>query len=209
MGAFIDLAGKKFGRLTVVKRTTKSKNNRWLWLCKCSCGTEKEIDGQTLRAGQSSSCGCLNSEQKRFMCFKRNETHGMSHLRVYRVWTDMRNRCSNPNNAKYHIYGARGIKVCPKWDHFDLFLKDMGHPPSPKHSSDRIDPRGPYIKSNCRWAIQKTQQNNRRNNRLITCDGRTQTLQQWAEELGIPRKTISNRIDRGWTVERALNFEPI
>ncbi len=82
----------------------------------------------------------------------------------------------------------------------------MGHPPSDKHSLDRIDPNGMYCKENCRWATQKTQQNNRRNNRLIEYNGETKTLQQWSEATKIPRKTISNRIARGWPIEKTLNF---
>lgn len=206
MGIFIDLTNKKFGRLTVLSKSKIGPNKRWLWFCKCSCGTEKEIDGQTLRAGESQSCGCFNADQKRLICFQRNTTHGMGKTKIYKIWIDMRNRCNNPNNNQYHRYGAKGIFVDPKWDNFMGFFNDMGYPPSAKHSIDRINTYGPYSKNNCRWVLPVVQQNNRTNNRLITHNGKTFTLQQWAKLTGIPRKTISNRIDRGWPVDKSLNY---
>lgn len=207
MPAFIDLSGKVFGRITVIGKTRISSNNRWLWLCKCICGNEKEIDGQTLRVGGSNSCGCLNEEQKRNICIVRNTTHNLSKTHPYTVWTNMKTRCNNPRNHKYPLYGARGIRVCPAWNEsFEAFFADMGHPPSKKHSLDRIDVNGVYCKENCRWVLQVVQQNNRSNNRLITHNGITHTLQEWSKLTGIPRKTISNRIERGWPVDKSLNF---
>lgn len=205
MPAFIDLTGQKFGRLIVLSKSSTQRNRRWLWNCKCICGNEKLIDGQTLRSGESNSCGCLNDEQKRNICIKRNTTHGLAHNRIYSIWTDMNTRCNNPNCKKYPRYGARGIRVCAEWEKFEQFFADMGHPPSDKHSLDRIDCNGPYTKENCRWVLAVVQQNNRTNNRLITHKGQTNTLQQWSKLTGIPRKTISNRIARGWEVAKALD----
>lgn len=206
MAGFIDLTNLKFGRLTVLYKTRLSSNNRWLWLCGCVCGNKKEIDGQVLRGGDSNSCGCLDKEQKRNICIQRNTTHGMRDTRIYAAWIDMKTRCNNPRSKAYPWYGARGIRVCPEWESFETFFKDMGHPPSPKHSLDRINSNDMYTKSNCRWVLPTVQQNNRTNNRLITHNGQTQTLQNWSKLTGIPRKTISNRIDRGWDVAKSLNF---
>jgi len=116
----------------------------------------------------------------------------------------MRERCRNPKNKKFQHYGARGISVAARWNSFENFLADMGEAP-PGLTLERDDVNGNYEKDNCRWADQKTQQNNRRNNRRIEFRGETLTLSQWAERLGLKEATVRNRLDRaGWPVERAL-----
>lgn len=201
-----DLTNQSFGRLKVIKRCGVNPKGKATWECICECGISKVIVGQSLYDGSSKSCGCLNLEQKRDICLKRNTTHGMRRTQAYAVWTNMKTRCNNPNRIKFKIYGGRGIKVCDRWNNFESFIEDMGHPPSPKYTLDRIDSNGGYEKSNCRWVLQVVQQNNRRNNRLITHNGVTHTLQNWSKLTGIPRKTISNRIERNWPVDKALNF---
>ena len=61
---FIDLTGKRFGRWVVLKFIGKNKYKNAGWLCRCECGTEKVVDGYSLRCGDSKSCGCLRSESK-------------------------------------------------------------------------------------------------------------------------------------------------
>src|SRR5690606_33915955 len=115
-------------------------------------------------------------------------------------------RCENPDSTGWSHYGGRGIRVCARWKTYENFLADMDRRPSSKHTLDRIDPNGDYEPSNCRWLTMKEQENNRTNNRLLTFQGRTQTLMQWAEETGLKRETISKRLDRlGWSVEDALS----
>ncbi len=122
---------------------------------------------------------------------------------TYRSWRAMNDRCSRPTNIGWHIYGGRGIKVCKRWRKFDNFLADMGERPKGL-TLERKKSEKNYEPNNCIWASQKAQQNNRSNNRLITAFSKTQTLQQWADELGCRRKLISDRIKRGWSVEKAL-----
>lgn len=117
----------------------------------------------------------------------------------------MRQRCSLPNNVAFANYGGRGIRVCARWEEsFEAFVEDMGERPSLQHFIDRIDSDGHYEPGNCRWATMAEQQCNRRNNRLITCDGKTMTISQWAVELGCGRATIGMRLASGWSTRDAV-----
>lgn len=201
----IDLTGSRFDRLLVIKRTDDDKNKNRRWLCLCDCGKEKIIHGISLSHGRTRSCGCLQKE----IAGKVNTKHGHSgnKSRVYNVWKAMKQRCCNPNNKEYHNYGGRGIKVCMRWQRsFSNFLVDMNNPPTITHQIDRIDNNKGYFNDNCRWITPREQQNNRRNNHLITHNGRTQTLTLWMIETGIQHSTIAARIKRGWSTEDALTI---
>ncbi len=119
----------------------------------------------------------------------------------------MRTRCNNPNYFKYHLYGGRGITICNRWNDFSLFVKDMGYKPHPSYSIDRIDTNGPYNPENCRWASKTTQSRNKRTIRLITYRDKTQCIAAWAEEFGIPRSTISWRLQNGKSDLEAIGVE--
>ena len=118
----------------------------------------------------------------------------------------MRQRCGDMKNKNY---GAKGVRVCDRWQSFACFLEDMGPKPTPKHEIDRIDPAGNYEPSNCRWATRKEQAYNRRATRLIEYQGRKLTCGQWANELGLSRQTLWSRIYvMGWPVTRAFEKSP-
>ena len=104
-----------------------------------------------------------------------------ANLKEYNTWKRMRQRCSNKLHPKYARYGGREIKICQEWNSFKVFLKDMGLAPGKKYSLDRIDNNGNYCKTNCRWATNKTQCNNSSTNRLITFNGITASISEWAE----------------------------
>jgi hypothetical protein len=117
----------------------------------------------------------------------------------------MRNRCRNPNEKAYKYYGARGIKVCKEWETFDNFHKwaiETGYVEG--LTIDRIDNNKDYEPNNCRWATKKEQALNRKTNRHIEFRGETKTLCEWSEEYGINRTTFMNRLERGWSIEKAL-----
>ena len=189
--------GEKVGRWTILAVDSDYRQ------CRCDCGTESRILTQNLRSGLSKSCGCLKKEVLRSI----HLTHGSSISRTYRIWRNMLNRCQNPNVPHYYRYGGRGIVVVERWLSFEQFKADMGECP-PGHSIDRYpDKDGPYSPENTRWATPKQQGRNQRSNRVLTHDGRTQTLVEWAEEFGIASRTLWVRLHRGWTMEQALAKE--
>lgn len=153
---FKDITGKRFGYLVVIRRGRNYRTSA-TWICRCDCGTEKEIRGHDLRSGHIVSCSCQRNRNRN------RRTHGMSRTAEYKAWRDMLARCARPTNKSFKNYGGRGIKVCQRWrDRFENFLADMGRKPSPELSIDRINNDGNYKPGNCRWATLKEQNNNQR-----------------------------------------------
>ena len=132
-----------------------------------------------------------------------NFVHGMSKTSTYKSWEAMIQRCSNASLKSYKNYGGRGISVCYEWTKFEKFYADMGIKPN-GCSIDRIDVNGNYDKLNCRWSTMKQQNRNRRNNRLIEFNGETMCVNEWAESLGINKRTLLNRLTNGWEIKKAL-----
>lgn len=121
------------------------------------------------------------------------------------AWYRIRTRCNNKNSRDYRHYGARGIFVCERWaNSFGNFLADMGTRPSPKHSIERLDNDGPYSPDNCIWAVQKVQTRNQRRTHRITYRGKTQSMADWADDLGISYTLIRRRLRAGWSAEDAF-----
>jgi hypothetical protein len=136
---------------------------------------------------------------------KHGATSNRSYTRTYTIWQGMLQRCLNPRNEKWPQYGGRGIAVCQRWrESFEAFLADMAEPPA-DHSLDRIDNDGPYSPENCRWATNGQQARNKSTNRVLTHQGKSQTLAEWARELGLSRNTIQTRLRLDWSIERALS----
>lgn len=134
-------------------------------------------------------------------------THGMSRTPEHRAWAKMKERCFNPNNKDWHIYGGRGITVCERWrNSFEAFFEDMGLKPSPRHSLDRYpDQDGNYEPGNVRWATARQQALNLRVNRLVTVNGETLPLKEACRRLGIADryKAVHRRMKKGATFEEA------
>lgn len=214
MGKAKDVSGLKFGRLTAIERTGDKTIHGYLWRCSCDCGGDAVVVLSRLITGHTRSCGCLVKEQAKMA---KRVTHG--HTRMsnrasaseYHIWSTMKQRCLNPASASYSRYGGRGITVCPEWagdNGYANFFADMGKRPSDKHSLDRIDTNGNYEPSNCRWATSEEQNNNRSGVRSIEWNGQTMTSAAWSRRVGISAMTIRSRLDKGWSVERALT-EPL
>lgn len=140
----------------------------------------------------------------------RYERHGGIHKPEYTVWRGMIERCENKNSKSYKDYGARGVTVCEIWrESFASFFEDMGHRPG-GYTIERIDVNLGYCKANCRWATRFDQARNKTNNRLLTHDGVTKCLSDWAIEKGTTVNRIKDRIDKlGWTVDEAIDEDRV
>lgn len=189
--------GDRFGRLTVVeeaeRRSYPSGNAVRVFVCKCDCGATSKVVFVHLRSGHTKTCGCANGEK-----------HGKRQTREYRIWRNMKSRCLNPKFTEYPRYGGRGITISREWvDSFQAFFDDMGECPS-GHSIERVDNNGEYCQSNCIWATASQQARNRRSTRLITYQGKTLCITDWANLRGIDRHTISRRLNKGLTIQEAL-----
>ena len=198
MSGLIDLTGKKFGRLTIIERFANASHEA-VWVCKCDCGKITHVRGTELRTGKTKSCGCFKVD--------RSTKHRKCGTRLYNIWAGMKRRCSNPNEPAYDRYGGRGISVCEEWlqDFQSFYDWAMMNGYADDLTIDRKDNDKGYSPDNCRWATDKEQANNKRNNRLITFNGETHTIGEWASITGITSKAIERRLNRDkWDVEKAL-----
>ncbi len=146
------------------------------------------------------------SSDNNMSVLKHGVTTGGAETREYRQWVNMNQRCYQPRSQQFKRYGGRTspITVCARWRHsFENFLADMG-PCPPGLTLERKQNNGNYEPGNCRWDTPKAQANNRRNNRVLIFGGRSQTLTQWCEELGISRHALIHRLERGWKIEKAF-----
>lgn len=138
----------------------------------------------------------------------KREFHGMSNTKEYKIWQQMKRRCNDKNHMNYKYYGERGIKVCCRWQTFSNFYSDMGCFPGKGYSLERVDTSKNYSKSNCIWMKFKLQARNTRKNRRLRYNGKIICLQEASEISGIKRETIAARLNRGWSVEKAMTVDP-
>jgi hypothetical protein len=154
----IDLTGERFGKLIVVARSGRS-SKPVRWRCRCDCGEPLVVIGASLKSGRTKSCGCFKADRITHGASRRNSTSP-----EYQCWTNIKQRCLNPNNDRYEDWGGRGIRICERWaNSFENFFADVGPRPSPAHSLDRKNNDGRYEPGNCRWATKSEQQLNQRN----------------------------------------------
>ncbi len=204
-----EMIGKKYDRLTaleLVSAKSLGKSGTSLYVkCACDCGKEIYATTTAVRTRNTKSCGCLRKD----VLIKRNTdsiTHGCSKERIYNIWRGMIGRCKNNKNIVFKYYGQKGIKVHNSWLDFLSFKKwALKNGYNDKLTIDRKDYNGNYTPSNCRWITQAEQTRNTRSNRLITIDGETKCLADWATESGINYITILSRLNRGMNPKDAVS----
>lgn len=200
MGIFIDLTGKKYNKLTVLKRV-KDKNKATMWLCKCDCGKKTIVSAGNLKNNHTTSCGCYAIQKKKNKMQKQNPMykHGLYNTRINRIWNSMKKRCYLKTHQAYNNYGGRGILVCDEWlnkenGFINFYNWSMKNGYKDDLSIDRINVNGNYEPNNCRWATREEQQNNKRNNRIIKYNGEEKTLTEWSKIYGINYNTLISRL---------------
>lgn len=197
-----NLIGKKFGKLVPIRYIEKYK-----YLCRCDCDKEIIVTSANLKNGHTKSCGCLLKEK----LTKHGHTIKNNRSKTYLSWDNMIQRCTNPNNPEYKDYGGRNppIIVCDRWNpksggSFKNFLIDVGEIPKGL-TFNRINNNKGYNPKNFNIITNKEQQRNKRNNKLITFNGRTQCMSAWAEEYNINTRTLYARLHKlNWPIEKAL-----
>jgi hypothetical protein len=143
-----------------------------------------------------------------FLKTRKFRPYGVTNDPLYFVYSAMIQRCNCPTHTAYHNYGGRGITVCDEWQHNPTAFIKWARVNGYQHglSLDRIDNNKGYSPDNCRWATVKVQNNNRRDNCLITANGECHTMSEWANLLGTSRNVIWNRIHKlGWSEEKAVS----
>jgi hypothetical protein len=207
----IDLTGRRFGLLTVLRRDDLAPSGAGVharWFVRCDCGTEKAVSGGTLNRGASHSCGCKRTELQS----AKVRTHGKSKTPTWWCWSAMNARCTDERHRSYKRYGGRGIRVCQRWSKsFEAFLADMGERPDGL-SIDRKDNDGLYScgkceeciangwPANCRWATTMQQGRNRSTTKLLSYGETTATTREWSEILGISIHVLRHRLAKGHSI---------
>ena len=200
-----NLEKRKFGRIQVVKFLYFDKNQHSpFYLCKCDCGKEKIINGYSLKHGKTQSCGCISKEIQH-----NKKTIFEEDKRLYGIWSGIKSRCNNPNTTCSKYYYQKNITICDEWLVWSNFKKwALANGYNDTLTIDRINNKGNYEPSNCRWVNYEEQANNTSNIKLLTFNNITLSLSQWSRKLNIKEPTLSARLKRGWSVEKALTTPP-
>lgn len=204
MPKLVEMVGKKYNRLTVSQKYSTDNRGEVLWKCICDCGNEIVALGGNIRSGGTKSCGCLNNERIGDL----RRSHNMAKSRIFRIWTGIRKRCNNCKDKSYKHYGGRGINICKRWNIFLNFYNDMKDGYKDNLTIERINVNGNYEPINCIWATAKQQARNKRNNVLITFNGKSLTKSEWSDISGTGRDTIAWRIKKGWNTGEAIFKKP-
>lgn len=189
------LKGKTYNSWTVLRAASRNK----FWVCRCVCGTVREVNHYSLIDGASKCCGCIS----------RKITHGLSSHPLFKIWEGMIARCHSKTHKDFNNYGGRGIKVCNRWRHSITgptnFIEDMYSTYKKGLELDRKDNEKGYSVENCRWVTRRVNVNNRRVTVYLTIKGKRYALTDAADKFGIGPKTILFRKKLGWSDEACVS----
>lgn len=201
--------GDPFHRLRVVGpptvETVATERRYCVYPCECECGNTLTVRYPALVTHNTKSCGCLQKDKVR----ARSVTHGMTDTRLYRIWSNMRTRCGNPNFPRYKDYGGRGITICDQWATDFVAFHNWANTNGYRDdlTIERVDVNGNYEPSNCTWIPQSAQRDNARDSIYLTVDGETKNASRWAED---PRCSVTAHAIRyrikvlGWDDRKAV-----
>ena len=194
-------AGIRYGSIVAIKPVGKiGKSIAWLY--QCDCGEQGVARSSSLPA--KTRCAKCAREQQAQKITIHGETINPKRSSLYNTWLSIRQRCNNPKHLSYKDYGGRGIKLCERWNSFDMFKLDVGEKPAPHMQINRIDNNGNYEPGNVEWATPSQNSNNRRSSRLIEYKGKAMTLRAWCDELGLSYPLMKQRMVKKWDVEIAF-----
>lgn len=195
-----NFVGRKFNRLTV-KSQTSGVRGAVTVVVECECGRTITRPFPSVRKGNVKSCGCLDREVATAKVF----VHGQTGSPTHTSWRGMRQRCNARKGQSHRDYVLRGITMDERWNDFRAFLEDMGERPLGT-SLDRIDNDKGYYKENCRWATRSQQNSNTRANKIYSHDGKSMTLTDWANVLGVPASRLNDRVNKlKWPLEKVFS----
>ena len=202
-----DLTGKRFGKLTVIKRiedTFDKAGRKYItWECQCDCGNITHTTTNNLH-GKTTSCGCYLKE----IAGQQTLKHGLRKSRLYTIYNGMKQRCNNPNIAEYKNYGGRGIKVCEEWnapDGLDTFAKwALSNGYQPNLTIERKNVNGNYEPSNCTWIPRSEHGKNTTKNVRIEYEGKVYILTDLAKVLGIDRRTLGRELKKNKSLDEII-----
>lgn len=204
--------------LTFIEQTVKTapdnrtRNQRGLKqimskaLYKCKCGNIVELCTSKVKNLHTRSCGCYQKENPTIK-------HGYYYHPLYKSFYNIIKRCYHLDNVAYHDYGGRGVKICDEWLNNPISFVEWGikngwkkglHLDKDKKAIELGIPATIYSPDMCQFLTVKENGSYKRNNRLITFNGMTKTLANWAEYTGINSSTINQRLKKGWSLEKVF-----
>lgn len=201
MGKLIDLTGRVFGKLVVLKRVFVENGKGAYWECVCECTGIKIAKSKNLIGGKTTHCGCINN----------HIVHGKSTHRLHNIWNSIKDRCNNINSKDYPNYGGRKIKICEEWNNYfvSFYEWSMNNGYKSDLSIDRINVNGNYEPNNCKWSTPSEQQNNKRNTRYIEIDGIAKSITEWSKLTGVNKRTLWDRYNKGLRGNELLKIKKI
>lgn len=191
--------GAKFGSWEVIGPPFSIGRNKWRVVAKCECGTVAAVQTDHLGSGHSNNCPSCAT---RFTAI-----HGGTGTRLHRIWTAIKNRCRNQNFVRYANYGGRGIGICEAWSDYAVFRDwALVNGYADELEIDRIDNDGNYEPGNCRWVTTKSNNRNKRTNRVANAFGESKCVKEWSEDsrCNVPYFVLVQRLKTGWDAELAI-----